>query len=205
MKKSFILHLDSLEVLDVLTPEQTKELFLAFRDYHLGNEIKLNGLMKAVFTPFRNQFDRDSEKYEIIVERNKINGCKGGRPKKPKEPKKPTGLSGNPDKPKKADNDNDNDNDSKNDKNIFNFKKSLLDLGIEENIISEWLKVRKNKKATNSKTAFEAIQKQIKLSGISANECIRKSVENSWSGFKYEWIKNNSEKKVIYQPKDRIK
>ena len=50
-----------------------------------------------------------------IVERNKSNGSKGGRPKSenPKEPKEPTkltGLFGNPKEPTKPDNDNEYDN-----------------------------------------------------------------------------------------------
>ena len=117
MKTSFILHLDSLDVLNDLNNEQKAELFQAIYDYHKGNDIKLSGLMKAVFTPFKNQFERDLQKYDAICERNKQNGKTGGRPK---NPNKPTGLSGNPDKPIKPDNDNDNDNDNDSDNEIDN-------------------------------------------------------------------------------------
>lgn len=75
-------------------------------------------------------------------------------------------------------------------KQVFSFKKSFLDLGVEENILSDWLKVRKTKKATNSETAFLGIFKQIKESGLTANECIKISAENSWSGFNNGWTKN---------------
>ena len=37
---------------------------------------------------------------------------------------------------------------------IFVFKSALVELGIEPKIVSEWLKVRKNKKLTNTETAF---------------------------------------------------
>lgn len=77
---------------------------------------------------------------------------------------------------------------------VFNFKKSLLNLGIEEEIISDWLKVRKAKRAANTKTAFTALVKQFELSGLSANDCIKQSVENSWSGFRADWLKNNFSK-----------
>lgn len=194
MKKSFILYLDSLDVLDDLTHEQIAELFIAIKNYHSGSEVKLTGLMKAVFTPFKNQFDRDNEKYQSICERNKTNGAKGGRPKievNPEEPKKPNGLFGNPEEPKKPNNDNDSetDSDNKNDTK-FNFKKSLLDLGIENQIVLDWLKVRKNKKATDTETAFNKIKTQIDKSELTANECIKIAVENSWSGFNVEWLKN---------------
>lgn len=75
-------------------------------------------------------------------------------------------------------------------KNKFNFKQALLDIGVDERIVDDWLLVRKNKKATNSETAFNAIKKQIELSGVSANDCITLSVEHSWAGFKAEWYNN---------------
>lgn len=111
-KKSFVIHIDSLDVLNDLSAEQTKELVIAWRDYNMGLEPKLNGLMNAVFKSFKNQFDRDLEKYKKTVERNKGNGSKGGRPPKTQDnPKKPSGLIENPSKPKKADNDSVSDND----------------------------------------------------------------------------------------------
>ena len=72
----------------------------------------------------------------------------------------------------------------------YNFKQALLDLGIENNIVCEWLLVRKNKKATNSETAFNFLCKQIQMSGLSPNDCIKIAVANSWSGFKYVWLNN---------------
>lgn len=76
-------------------------------------------------------------------------------------------------------------------KYIFNFRNALIDLGIEKQIVDDWLKVRKTKKATNTETAFDLIKKQIEKSGLTANECIKISVQNSWSGFKSEWIKDS--------------
>ena len=72
----------------------------------------------------------------------------------------------------------------------FSFKSALLDLGINTVLISEWLKVRKSKKLTNSKTAFEAIYKEFKKAQLEPKEIISVCVENSWGGFKAEWLKN---------------
>lgn len=120
MRKSFILHNDSLDVVNELTTDQKAELFQAIIDYNCGKEVKLTGLMNAVFIPFKNQFIRDLEKYEKVIERNIENGSKGGRPKKPQpNPKNPVGYSEtqpNPTEPKKPDNDNKNDSDSVNKK-----------------------------------------------------------------------------------------
>jgi len=211
MKKSFIIHVDSLNVLDDLSPGQISELFLAIRDYHIGNELQLTGLMKAVFTPFRNQFERDEEKYQSIIERNKNNGKKGGRPKSeinPEEPKKPNGLFSNPEEPKKADNVNDSDNDNVNDNDIkkekFNFKKSFLDLGVNETILNDWLLVRKQKKAANTETAFTRIIKQVNLSGLTVNECIQICAERSWQGFEAKWIENLNKTKSNFTPVSKV-
>jgi hypothetical protein len=73
MRKSFILHKDSLAVVKELTIEQKADFLDAIVDYQNGDEIKLTGLMKAVFLPFKNQFDRDNEKYfnEVKVSSDK--------------------------------------------------------------------------------------------------------------------------------------
>ena len=116
MKKSFVLHNDTLGVLDMLSDEQAGKLFKAIKDYQFGIEPELDNLLSIVFLPFRNQFNRDNVKYQNTVERNQENGKKGGRPKKTQDnPKNPSGFSENPKKPKKADNDNDSDNDSESD------------------------------------------------------------------------------------------
>ncbi|WP_297093978.1 helix-turn-helix domain-containing protein [uncultured Draconibacterium sp.] len=70
----------------------------------------------------------------------------------------------------------------------FNFKKSLIDLGVEERVAIDWLKVRSEKKASNTETAFTAIKNQIEISGLSANDCIKKAAEESWKGFKASWL-----------------
>jgi hypothetical protein len=111
-KKSFMLHLDSLEILDELTNEQAGLLLKAFKDYHTDKELNLEPIIKMCFVPFRNQFIRDEEKYQKVVERNQNNGKKGGRPKEQEEPKLSQESQSVILKPKKADNDNDNDSDS---------------------------------------------------------------------------------------------
>lgn len=90
-KNSFIVHLDSLEVLDELGDTDKEKyinagkLLFAWRDYHIGKELNLDTVTRIAFVPFKNQFERDGEKYDKIVERNRRNGQKGGR--KPKTPK----------------------------------------------------------------------------------------------------------------------
>ena len=101
--KSFILYDDSLDLLDDMTKEQIGELFLAIRNYRLGREVKLDGLMNGIFKIFKNQIDRDSEKYKTFHKKQSNNGKKGGRPKNPTlylaNPKNPTLYLANPKKP----------------------------------------------------------------------------------------------------------
>ena len=72
----------------------------------------------------------------------------------------------------------------------FDFKKSLLEIGVSPQVAEDWLKVRKTKKAANTETAFKRIQHEIQLSGLSADECITIAVERSWQGLKAEWVAN---------------
>lgn len=85
-------------------------------------------------------------------------------------------------------------------KEKFDFLDSLVEIGIDKKIASDWLVVRKTKKAANTETAFNAIKHQIELSGLPANECVKIATENSWQGFKAEWLK--SEGKKDYNPKN---
>lgn len=130
-KKSFILHLDSLDVFDDLDNQEAGELIKTIIKYqrlkHDGITFDLseidNTLIRVAFKPFKAQFDRDYEKYLSIVERNKLNGKSGGRPKKTETQNNPVGKSGFFKNPKKPDNDNDNDNikdnDNKKENNII--------------------------------------------------------------------------------------
>jgi hypothetical protein len=80
-KKSFVLHVDSLDVLDELTNEQAGMLLKAMRDYHNEGETPLDALTKIVFCPFKNQFNRDSLKYQTTCERRANAGSMGGKQK----------------------------------------------------------------------------------------------------------------------------
>lgn len=70
----------------------------------------------------------------------------------------------------------------------FNFLSSLIAIGVSRETATDWLQVRKTKRLTNTKIAFDNIAKEITKSGRSAEDCIRLAVENSWGGFKAEWM-----------------
>ena len=80
-KKSFLLHIDSLDILDDLTDEQAGLLFKAIKKYKKEEPVELDQIVKMVFLPFKNQFDRDNEKYLKTCEKRAIAGSKGGKQK----------------------------------------------------------------------------------------------------------------------------
>lgn len=105
MKNNFLLKNELIEIIDVLSKEEIADLFIAILNYVNGKEIELTGSLKAVFIPIKKDIDKNNEKYQRVVERNRENGLKGGRPKKEDNPKvieetqeNPVGYSGNPKK-----------------------------------------------------------------------------------------------------------
>ena len=74
--------------------------------------------------------------------------------------------------------------------NRFDFLNALGNIGVTEEVARDWMAVRKAKGAANTETSFKSIEREILKSGRPANDCIRIAVENSWRGFKAEWLIN---------------
>lgn len=81
MKTSFILHIDSLKILDEMTDEQRGKLFHAIYRHQLGEKIECDFWLKMAITPFINQFKRDDEKWQSTKQQRVIAGAKGGKQK----------------------------------------------------------------------------------------------------------------------------
>ena len=177
-RKSFILHKDSLTVLDELSDEEAGRLFKAIKAFQNSEEVELDGLTRIALHPFKAQFERDIESYSNVVNRNKVNGAKGGRPKKDENPKKPTktqinpvGYSkteSNPTKPRKADSDSDSDSDSESESDSDSDKENITAL-IENEFDRFWLSGITKQAKTKALTAFKKQYKeaQKKTKGIS--------------------------------------
>jgi len=161
------------------------------------------------------RIDSEIEDYQSKCNKNKVNGKKGGRPKK-----QPLSESDKPKKTQSVNLDNPSESElnpnqeprTKNHKPItnnqekessvdskptagFNFKNSLIDLGIDKQVVDDWLIVRKNKKASNTKTAFNKIKNEIDKSNLSANEAAIFAVEKSWAGFDTSWLSGEQNQK----------
>lgn len=113
-KKSFLLYLDDLDMLEELTMEERGQLLTAVYSYSAGADLpEMSSAAKVAFIVIRKKLDRDGTKYAAQVAKNQANGGKGGRPKKKAEAedeeetepaseetqKSPTETQNNPEKP----------------------------------------------------------------------------------------------------------
>ena len=94
---------DQRAVFESMSDEEAGKIIKSIFAYSDGEEHGLTGLMLTVFEQFRSTLDRDLQKWQKVVDRNRANGQRGGRPKNP------VGYSGNPDEPKEPDSDSDSD------------------------------------------------------------------------------------------------
>lgn len=84
-------------------------------------------------------------------------------------------------------------------KGKFNFANALVSQGVDQKLISEYMEVRKAKKAVNSETAFKSLISEQQKSSLTLNQVIEHCVVNSWKGFKAEWIKSSNQTKPSQQ------
>ena len=102
-KNSFLLYHDQRVVFDLLSDEQAGRLIKIIFEYSEDGTVQEvnDPMLKVALPPIIAAMNRACEKYKAVVQRNKENGAKGGRPsKKPSGlSKNPVGYSGNPKKP----------------------------------------------------------------------------------------------------------
>ena len=109
MKDSFILYQEHEEIFNELTNEEAGKLIKAIFEYERTGQIQeLDKSLKIALIPIKNTLDKNREKYEKVVERNKQNIQKRWNKQ---DTKNTTGKNGIPKNTKNTDNDNDNDND----------------------------------------------------------------------------------------------
>jgi uncharacterized phage protein (TIGR02220 family) len=115
-KNSFLLYTDLIDVVEKLPDETAGKLFKHILRYVNDLEpVSDDLIVELVFAPVKQSLLRDLAKYKRIVERNRANGLKGGRPKTEIDvidvsEKTHSDILGTETNPNKADNDNDIDN-----------------------------------------------------------------------------------------------
>jgi hypothetical protein len=75
-------------------------------------------------------------------------------------------------------------------KTKFNFREKLLDYGFKENLVNDWMLIRKTKKATDTETTFNKFIREIELATEDKNELLEFIVGKEWRSFEYQWLVN---------------
>jgi len=99
-KKSFILYMDQRGIFDKLSDEQAGKLIKHIFSYCADENPEAEFIIDIAFEGIRQALKRDLRKYNVYIDKQRINGSKGGRPKKPKKTQKTQAFF---EKPKKAD------------------------------------------------------------------------------------------------------
>ena len=72
----------------------------------------------------------------------------------------------------------------------FNFRKAMLAEGFAPELVDEWLKIRKAKKAINSELAFKTFIEQVRKTNQDINAILSIIVQKQWKGFEADWLHN---------------
>tara|TARA_R110000823_G_scaffold2934_3_gene11665 strand:+ start:3573 stop:4157 length:585 start_codon:yes stop_codon:yes gene_type:complete len=82
MKKSFILYLDQQDLFNKLPDEVAGKLIKHIFSYvNLENPETDDLLLDVAFSSIKQSLKRDLKKYDAYIDKQKVNGAKGGRPK----------------------------------------------------------------------------------------------------------------------------
>lgn len=111
MKDSFILYTEQKEVIDKLSDEQAGKLIKAIYEYvETGQMPKLNALLEIVIIPFKQNIDRNANKYEETKKKRSEAGKIGAEVKKQMKAKQANAKFVKNKQADQADNVNDNEN-----------------------------------------------------------------------------------------------
>lgn len=86
----------------------------------------------------------------------------------------------------------------------FSFVEALKNLGADDQLIHDWLAVRKTKKASNNQTSFNRFENQFSKSNLDINTVLRICIERDWKGFEVSWLNNVNLSEYEEQPQQTI-
>lgn len=93
----------------------------------------------------------------------------------------------------------------------FSFENELISLGGRKDLVSDYVKHRKEKKASMLKTGFNGFKRELDKSGLDVNTIMNICIDKNWRGFESEWLASvnilnyqsqSQEKQVI--PEDQV-
>ena len=209
-RETFVFYKDWLNVIRDLPSEVQLEVYQAITEYAIyGNLIELKPLAKVAFGFVKQTIDRDTQKYISIKEKRKEAGAKGGRPLKTNELEESKEKQKNQlvfEKSKKSKSPlNVNVNDNVNDFSLLEKEKQksvCVDFNEGEKkeqplnaeketspqVVDEWLKIRKAKKAINSELALKTFIEQVRKTNQDINAILSIIVQKQWKGFEADWL-----------------
>jgi len=79
----------------------------------------------------------------------------------------------------------------------FNFRKAMLSEGFAPELVDEWLKIRKAKKAINTERAFKTFIEQVRKTNQDMNSVLEIVVQKQWKGFEADWLHNTQSPHLI--------
>lgn len=195
-RKSFLLHIDSLDVLDDLTDEQAGLLFKAMKAYHTGEEMQLDPITKVAFSFFKNQFARDQEKYEKTCEARAAAGSKGGKQKVANASKIKQKVANVADSDSKNKSDSDSESKNKEKRTVS----TALDYSSwpsmpSDQLFTEWKALRKRLKANVTQIVVNRTGSELHkavMSGFTVEQCFEQWIYKGWRGFEADWMPKNT-------------
>ena len=87
----------------------------------------------------------------------------------------------------------------------YNARRDLKNRGVNDQIIDDWLILRKTKRAAVTATAVDGIEREAGKAGMSLGDALKLCCEQGWQGFKADWVAakaeagRGSQKKTIYE------
>lgn len=91
----------------------------------------------------------------------------------------------------------------------FSFRDELISLGGEKDLVSDYIKHRKEKKASLLKTGFNGFKRELDKSGLDVNTVMRICIDRAWRGFDSDWlssvnISNYQQPQIVDQHQESI-
>ena len=75
----------------------------------------------------------------------------------------------------------------------FDAQAHLVSENVPQDLASDWLKLRKEKRLTPTKTAIDGLKREADNCGKSLADVIRICCERGWGGFKHEWLERDAQ------------
>lgn len=204
-KDTFILYTEQKEVIDKLSDEQAGKLIKAIYEYvETGEMPNLDNVLDLVIIPFKQNLDRNADKYEETKKKRSEAGKLGAEIKKQKQAKQANAKFANNKQAKQAVNVNDNVNVNEDvllEKEKNKKRKSFEDVFLEnhcskelESTLRDFIDMRKTIKKPMTTRALELLLKNLeRLTNLEEEKIaiLNQSIEHGWQTV-YPLKNNNS-------------